>query len=392
MTDRRPDDARARDVSLPIHGGDLAAIARRCGLSPGDLLDFSANLNPLGPPEALLAELATAASDVAGLARYPDPQSLFLRDAIAASLDIESEAIVVGNGAAALFTIALASLRIRRCLVPTPAFSEYAHALQIVGAIESNIALDPERDFTIDAAAVDAALQREGADGLILTNPHNPSGALAEREAVRSIVGDARARGVATIVDEAFIDYAHDESIVREAACGDGTLVAIRSLTKFFAVPALRVGYAVTSPARARLMRGLLPSWPVTTLASRALAAALEDAEFADRSLTGNRIARENFGAELTAIGCLVVPSAANFLLVALPRTAPRSWTVTERLIRESRIVVRDCSSYVGLEAGDHIRVAIRRPHENQRLVDALRRVFDCAQCHDAANDNGLTA
>lgn len=362
----------ARADAAPVHGGDLAAIGRRYGIAPSDLLDFSANLNPLGPPPSLLRELAAAAADVRDLARYPDPESRVLRDVLARHLDIEPDTIVIANGAAALFAVALAACDVRRCVVPTPAFSEYAHALRTIGASERNVPLDPTKNFALDPAALVAAIRDERAEALVVTNPHNPSGALTARETILALDSDVRASGAVTIADEAFVEYALEASITRDAARGDGSLIAIRSLTKFFAVPALRVGYAVTAPQRSRRMRALLPSWPVTTLATRALAAALGDVEFAARSLAANARAREDLARSLRALGCNVVPSTANFLLVGLPPGAPPAAELTQRMIRDSLVVVRDCSSYTGLEAGGYIRVAIRANAENHRLVGAL--------------------
>ena len=201
-------------LAEPVHGGDLAAVGRRYGVDPAELLDFSANLNPLGPPPALLRELIAAAHDVADLGRYPDPDARDLRSALARGLDIEPDAIVVANGAAALLGIALVALDVRRCIVPTPAFSEDRHAVALAGAAWSGIALDRARAFALDPAPVLAAL-RAGGPGVatLITNPHNPSGALASRETVLQLAGDARALGAATIVDEAFIDYVPEASV-----------------------------------------------------------------------------------------------------------------------------------------------------------------------------------
>ncbi|GAC1542388.1 MAG: threonine-phosphate decarboxylase CobD [Vulcanimicrobiaceae bacterium] len=360
---------------MPVHGGDLAEVGRRYGVDPAELLDFSANLNPAGPPAVLVRELALAAADIAELQRYPDPDARGLRTALARHLDIEPDAIVVGNGAAALIGIALAALRVRSCVVPTPAFSEYRHAVTRCGATWSGVALEPARAFALDPAHLLTALRTERADACIITNPHNPSGALTPRDVILELAHDARACGAATIVDEAFIEYAPEATVTRDAAAGDASLLTIRSLTKFFAVPALRVGYAVAAPALARRMRGALPSWPVTTLAARALGAALDDAGYARRAVAENERARSRLAADLSALGCVPNTSAANFLLVALP-PAHSAAELVRRLVLDDRIVVRDCSSYEGLEAGRFVRVAVRSVAENARLISALTRAL----------------
>ncbi|MBD5655736.1 MAG: histidinol-phosphate aminotransferase family protein, partial [Candidatus Eremiobacteraeota bacterium] len=285
------------------------------------------------------------------------------------------DAIVIANGAAALFGIALHALEVERCVVPMPAFSEHRHALATAGAIHSGVPLDPTREFALQPERIVAAIRASDADACLVTNPHNPSGALTPRESMLQLAHDAKSLGTVTIVDEAFIDYAPEASVTRDAAARDA-LVTIRSLTKFFAVPALRVGYAVCDPSLARIMRRAIPSWPVTTLASRAVAVALDDAEFTSRTLVANERERARLAARLAAIGLRANPSATNFLLVSLPEDAPRAPELTQRLVLQSQIVVRDCSSFEGLEAGDYIRVAVRAAAENERLVDALARAL----------------
>jgi threonine-phosphate decarboxylase len=141
------------ELAAPVHGGDLEAVGRRYGVDPAELLDFSANLNPLGPPLSLLHELAAASADVAELQRYPDPEARRLRGTLALQLNVEPNAIVVGNGAAALLGTALAALRVQHCIVPIPAFSEDRHAVTMIGAIWTGVQLDPMRAFALDPRA-----------------------------------------------------------------------------------------------------------------------------------------------------------------------------------------------------------------------------------------------
>jgi hypothetical protein len=245
--------------STPAHGGDLVAIGRRYGVDPASLLDFSANVNPAGPPAPLLRALEAGVRDVAALGRYPDPDAASLRYALARTFDIEPEAIIVANGAAALISTALAALRPGRCVVPTPAFSEYRFAIRAAGAQFYALPLDAEVDFALDPQRVCAAVCGHAAEVCVITNPHNPSGSLTAPGILGSLVTAVRGLGTATIVDEAFIDYSPSSSITREAATTP-QLVVIRSLTKFFGVPSLRVGYAVAHPDFVRRMRAQLPS------------------------------------------------------------------------------------------------------------------------------------
>jgi threonine-phosphate decarboxylase len=353
-----------------VHGGDRDAAAARYGVDPSTLIDLSANINPLGPPAGLLAALRDAACDVTELQRYPEATYRELRSSIAREIVRSDPAsIVVGNGGAALLEAALAHGRPRRCALPVPAFSEYARALAALGIEAVAVPLEAGADFALDAEAFVERVCRSGAQVALLNNPHNPSGALTERRRVLALAGRLADFGCRTIVDEAFIDYVPDESVAAVAATSE-TLTCVRSLTKFFAIPALRVGYAVCSPRNAAAMRARLPSWPVTTLAARAVTAALADGEFASLTRTANARERAWLSERLRCRGVRVLPSAANFVLVELP-SPERSGIVADRLAREFGVLVRDCASYAGL-AGDWLRIAVRTRAESERAIEAL--------------------
>jgi threonine-phosphate decarboxylase len=371
----RPRSLHADGIASVVHGGDLAAIARRYGVDAGDLVDFSANINPLGPPPSLVRELTSAAADLADLGCYPEPDAATLRTALGTHLGVDPEAIVVGNGAAALLEIALAAVEVRRCLVPVPAFSEDRRAIEARGAEFVPFALRARDDFAMRAADTIDAVRSGDADTCLVTNPHNPSGSLTPRSEILSLCDALRAAGKNAIVDEAFIDYVPEASVTAYAA-EHSRVIVVRSLTKFFAVPALRVGYAVCQPAVARRMRSYMASWPITTIAARAIAAALGDYAYAQRTRSANTRERTRLQALLEELGLRVLPSSANFLLFEIPRTIPNTAALVEILVRRSRLVVRDCCSYEGPEAARFIRVAVLDPQTNDRLVAALAQIL----------------
>jgi threonine-phosphate decarboxylase len=358
-----------RDCTLPVHGGDRDAAAALYGVEPSALLDLSANINPLGPPAALIAALNENAGDIAALQRYPEPTYRELRARIGGELQVDPASIVVGNGAAALLEAALAEARASRCALPVPAFSEYGRALTALRIEAVPVPLDPAADFVLDTEAFLERVRRSGAEVALLNNPHNPSGTLTDRARILELADRLAASGCRTIVDEAFIDYVPGDSVVGAAAESE-RLTCVRSLTKFFAVPALRIGYAVCSPGRASALRAQLPSWPVTALAAHAVVAAFDDCDFARRTRSVNAVERAWLSERLRGLGVRVLPSAANFVLVELP--APqRSGTVTARLARDSGVLVRDCASYADL-AGEWIRIAVRTRAESERVIEGL--------------------
>lgn len=344
------------------HGGDVDRVAREAGIPAERLLDFSANVNPMGLPAAAAERLAREARDPRSVSHYPNPEALELRGLLSRRLDVPSECIAIGAGADSLIHAAVRALQPKRCLIPIPAFSEYERACLALGC-----------------EAITLPLAAEAGDLIVLNNPHNPTGACSSRAEMLDRLDAARANSCSVLADEAFIDYAPHAAITSEAATRPG-VIAIRSLTKFFGCPGLRVGYAVAAPETAHRVTAQLPPWPVTTLALNALAEALRDVNYARETIERNQQARTRLAAALTSLGLHVFPSAANFLFLRIPDGFP-ALQVRDQLIREHAILVRECDSFAGIERGRFLRVAVRLENENARLIEALASVFGGLSC-----------
>jgi len=355
-------------TSRAIHGGDIARAAQSIGVAPGEILDFSANVNPLGLPARARERLRRDLQDEWLLSQYPDPDATELRTALGERLHVPLECMVVGAGADCLIHAAVRALACARCVIPVPAFAEYERAAGSRGCEVHRIPLADAAHF-----------KPEPRDLVVINNPHNPTGACLTQAEMRQRIAWIRAAGAVVLADEAFVDYVPDAAITREAAAQDG-IIAIRSLTKFFGCPGLRVGYAVASAKTARAVATQLPAWPVTTPALNALAEAVRDAEYTCATLEANLHARTALVRQLAGLGCRIHPPAANFVFFEIPRGL-ESAAIRARLLREHRILVRDCTSFEGIEPGRYLRVAVRRENENQRLIDALAAVFDRNSC-----------
>jgi threonine-phosphate decarboxylase len=361
-------------IGTYTHGGDVDRVARDAGIAVERLLDFSANVNPMGLPARAAERLAREAGDPHRVSHYPDPHATELRQLLSRQLDVPGECIVIAAGADSLIHAAVRALRPKRCLVPIPAFSEYERASWAYGCEVVTIPLTPE--WALDRQLLQAA---EAGDLVVFNNPHNPTGACVNREEMLDRIDAMRAAGCFVLADEAFIDYAPHAAITREAASRPG-VIAIRSLTKFFGCPGLRVGYAVAAPEPARSLAAQLPAWPVTSLALNALAEALCDVEYARTAIEGNQKARIRLSAELGRLGLHVFSAAANFLFLRLPNGFP-ALQVRDQLIREHAILVRECDSFAGIERGRFLRVAVRLENENARLIEGLASVFGGSSC-----------
>jgi L-threonine-O-3-phosphate decarboxylase len=351
------------------HGGDRAALARRSARPAQSLLDFSANINPLGMPAGARAALVGAIDE---LGHYPDPNCTDLRAAIAAHLGVAPERIVVGNGAEQLIWWLPRLLTARRVLVTAPAYVDYQRAAEVWGRPVESLQLSAADGFALDLGRLSARLQP--GDLIWIGQPNNPTGRLLPPELLRAAV--IAHPEVDWAVDEAFIDFVGGTgSAVRWE---QPNLIVLRSMTKFYALAGLRLGYAVLAPGRAAALTRLLPEWSVNTLAAAAGRALLTDPglpSFARRTreLIGHE--RQRLCIALRALGLTVFDSAANYLLLRLPADGPRAAELGSRILLEDGIAVRLCSNYAGLDAR-YLRVAVRTGAENQRLLAALARLL----------------
>lgn len=354
---------------FPIHGGQLRHLAERFAIPVSQLLDFSANINPEGPPQAVLAALRESLDDLSVLTNYPDLQQAELRQSIARYAGVRPQNIAVANGFVPLLEAALRALPIRRCLLPVPAFVEYRRALTRSQVEIIPHALMAASDFHYDAEAMVTGKQ----DALLFANPQNPSGVVCPREALLHLVARAAERDVFVLIDEAFIDYLPEHSLVPDIDRFPNVIV-FRSLTKFYGVPGLRVAYAVASQEIVSLLHENLTPWPITTLASRAVSAAFEDEPYANHTRLLNLQRRVHLQTEIEALGIHTYPSAANFLLLQMPSFVDPVdfW---ERMIVEHHVVLRSCLNYENL-SGEHLRAAVRNEQENARLIQAVSQVL----------------
>jgi threonine-phosphate decarboxylase len=354
---------------LPLHGGQLRQIAEQFGIPAAELLDFSPNINPEGPPAAVLSLLRSSLDNPSTLTSYPDLSETDLKRSLAHYAGVGFENILVGNGFVPLLDAVLRTLRIRSCRLPVPAFVEYRRALTRAQIEIVPHTLTCESDFGYDIEAMLSGTQ----DAILLANPQNPSGVLAGREALLQLTRGAAARNKYVLLDEAFIDYCPESSLAGETDRYPN-LIVFRSLTKFFGMPGLRVAYAVTNPEMSGLLDEAIAPWSVTTLASLAAGAAVEDKPYATRTLALNGERRSRLQKAIDALGVRVYPSAANFLLFRLPDSVD-SEALWNRMILDHRVVLRNCANYEALTDG-HFRAAVRNDSENDRLIEALMQVL----------------
>ncbi len=355
-----------------IHGGNLTRAALKYGFQPDQFIDFSSNINPLGPPPAVPAAVA---ANLDRICHYPDPDCTELRSVLADYLRTRPDYLLMGNGTAELIYLLVRVIKRRRALIPVPTFSEYGLAvLSLDGAVQE-LPMNADEGFDLPLRQVLDALP--GADILFLCNPNNPTGRLIPPEAVQEILEIARNKKITVVVDEAFMDFVPDGEHFSVLRLVDRypNLVVLYSLTKFFGIPGLRLGALVAADNLVSQMACARDPWSVNVLAQVAGVAALRDREHMEMTRKLVQTEKQFLFAGLSQLpGIKPLPGEANFLLVDVGMSGITSDTLVELTGRRG-ILIRDCKSFSGL-AGQYIRLAVRTRPENEKLLQVMQQIL----------------
>ncbi|WP_379969819.1 threonine-phosphate decarboxylase CobD [Ectobacillus sp. sgz5001026] len=352
------------------HGGDLLTAEKLFDTPAGDFLDFSANINPLGPPAFVMKRLQ---DQLKTIIHYPDPAQRLLKQKLAEKLSVLPENILIGNGAAECMALAILGLQPETVGIVYPCFSEYEQLTRSYGAKVKSIYGKREYNYKPDMSSIQMLLAET--DLVFLGHPNNPTGILYTKEELMQIASFAQQTHTYVIMDEAFIDFIPVDKQVTLLTKMKAFqhIVFIRSMTKFYAIPGLRLGYAISQPDIIAKLQKKQVTWSVNQLALAAGEACLEEQEYEQQTITLIEEQRSYVTRFITErLGWFVFPGQANFLLIRLPNeleAADLQWKLGKK-----GILIRSCSMYPGLTSHD-VRIAIRTKHENDRLLQALQEV-----------------
>lgn len=359
----------------PSHGGNVHAAARELHRPVGSILDFSASINPLSPSRQVVRALHEAASLIE---HYPDPECVSLKRTMAHYWKFPPERVLVGSGSTELIDVIPRALSIRSAVIVGPTYGEYARAVRHAGGRPGMVLARKEDNYRppleeVVRRLVDQHRGRQAIDAVFLCHPNSPTGRACGHDDLRALFRAAERTRSWVILDESFIEYCGELTCVPYLR-SSSRLIILRSFTKFYGLPGLRIGYSLSSSSVAALLKRFLPPWSVSAVAQRAAEAAIMDERHARRSLRYIEKERARLALRLSSLeGVTVVPSSANFLLIELP--APlRARAITADLRRQA-MLVRDCSSVEGCTSR-MIRIAVRASRDNDRLISALARLL----------------
>jgi len=361
-----------------LHGGNIYRLAEALGIGENRIIDFSASINPLGVPKSVISAIGEHGKY---LFNYPDPDAKKLRLHIARQYKINPEFIICGNGSTELIYLIARALQPKKVLIPEPTFSEYERAILTTSRKSVSFGdplrrevrsqkLRQENNFDISPEEFIKALSRltphaSRSNMAFLCNPNNPTGRLLKKKEVLKIAESAKKLKCYLVVDEAFIDFRPEDSVVREVR-NNPYLIVLRSLTKFYALSGLRIGYGVLPLNVVDIVNRYKEPWTVNALAQTAGIAALNDTDYKKATFKAIKQEKDFLEKEFERLDINYIPSEANYYLLRLNNAKKAI-----QILRNAGILVRDCSNFKGLDSS-YIRVAVKSNRDNKRLLKEL--------------------
>lgn len=342
------------------HGGNIYKYAEEFNISESRIIDFSASINPLGLPLSVIHGIQGINSS---MYHYPDPEAKKLREALSIYHGIDAESIICGNGSTELIYLCARALKPKTVIIPAPTFSEYERACIITGAKIKYFFLNKNDSFDLDSHKFINSMN--GCEMAFICNPNNPTGRLIKTDDLLQVADSAKRFKCYLVIDEAFIDFLPEYSIIKEVQ-NNPYLIVLRSMTKFYALSAIRLGFGVFHQSIVEKILHNKEPWTVSTIAQKAGIAALKDVDYKKETFRiiseGKRLMEEG----LKVLSIEYIPSKVNYYLLRMPNA--------QQIIADlykSYILVRNCSNFRGLD-NTYVRVAVKSPEHISRLLEEI--------------------
>lgn len=338
-----------------VHGGDI--------YKHKNMIDFSANINPLGLPRGVKMALLESIDKVI---HYPDVQCEKLTEKLAEKYGIKKEYIFCGNGAADIIFAATVALKPRKSLILAPTFAEYEQALSAIGSKIYCYKLKEENGFQVKEDFLKSITK--DLDMIFLCNPNNPTGEVIPKSLLMKIIEKCHKNSVILVIDEcfnSFLEQGEKISVIKEVERFDN-LIVVNAFTKLYAMPGIRLGFGAISNERIHgFINKSTQPWNVSLLAQEAGIAALDEKDYVAKTRKLIETERKYLIEEIGNSGYQVYGSKANYIFF-------KGETGLFEKCLSHDILIRDCSNYRGLEDG-YYRIAVRTHEENKKLIETLQ-------------------
>ncbi|MEX2416736.1 MAG: threonine-phosphate decarboxylase CobD [Paenibacillaceae bacterium] len=356
-------------MKWPSHGGQPKYIKKLFALSElHQILDFSANLNPLGPP-AWVRDAWSEGFDQTAV--YPDPSYLDARMAIAEHEGLRPEQVVLTNGGAEAIFLAAKRIQGGRALIVHPTFGEYEQACAHYGIQIERVYLREEDRFSFPCDQVMEAISSVNA--IFLCRPNNPTGTAVEEEALKNVLDCAVRNEVLVVIDEAFADFMPvPKKGLTDWVRRFPNLLLLRSMTKMFTIPGIRLGYALTQEETASAMRADQIPWSVNGAAAALVPGLMRDTAFVNMTREWLVEQWAALRSRLIALRFDVSSSCVNFYLLRDLERLEQTQELYLFLLNKG-LLARHTTTFPGLD-GRYLRLAVRSAEENEQLLNVLSR------------------
>ena len=361
-----------RNLTPYFHGGNVWEVSEKYDIPVDQLIDFSISTNPLGAPETALESIR---EHLKLIKHYPDPDPEWLLEALAKSAGVASDNVVVGNGSTELIYL-FNEVFLEdgyEAVIPVPTFSEYKAAIERFGGNMTFLNCDSSKNFHLNVEELEKTISIKTRI-VFICNPNSPTGVFYEKEDILRIIKFAAERNVLVFLDEDYIDFVDDGKrySMAEYVNEYNNLFVLRSLTKFFGLAGVRIGFGIGSPDLVKFLKKAKMPWSVNSLAMFATETAVKDTDFIKKSRLLVSKNRKEMQEMFKSIPWLkVYPSETNFLLVEIIQGDLNSTQIREGLAKKG-LLIRDCKDFDGLN-NRFFRVTVRRPDENKKLIEQIK-------------------
>ncbi|MFD6206595.1 threonine-phosphate decarboxylase CobD [Peribacillus sp. NPDC060253] len=349
-------------MSLPTHGSNPHYLYEALEIEmPESVLDFSANINPLGPP-LRIKERWTEFFD--GILQYPDPHAVELTKSIAKKEALPEQAVLVGNGGAEIIMLVANKLANKKVLIIQPAFAEYAEACLAAGCeVDFHQLEEPEWQLDLDRLIP----RLSNYDAIFLCTPNNPTGVSFKRDDVKELINECQKADCLVVMDEAFYDFTEDSFSYASLINQFPHLLILRSMTKIFAIPGLRIGYLLAAPDIIKRVKTYKPHWSVNHVALEVGKICLAEEAYMRKTRDYIQLQKQKLFRFYEEQGLIVSNSTVNFYLVK-----DESLSLFPFLLKKG-IVPRHTYNFPGLD-GLWLRFAVKSERDNEALMEGVRQ------------------
>lgn len=358
-----------------FHGSDLEKIEKIYGVKKEDIISFSANVNPLGISYKLREELPTR---IDAISTYPDREYTALRKAISNYIHTDYENILVGNGSTELISLVIQLMKPEKALIIGPTYSEYEHEIELGGGRSRYFRLRETNDFILQEEALFDALTAD-TDLLVICNPNNPTSSQITRKTMRNILDHCKEKGIFVMVDETYVEFSENSDEITSIPLTEyyNNIIILRGISKFFAAPGLRLGYAVCGNRKLlKEMDSFKNPWTINSLAAIAGEIMFQDEAYIQDTIRLISSERERICGILDKHSSVkYYKPHANFILLHIEKENITSEELFEAAIRRG-LMIRDCSSFPFLD-NKYIRFCFMNPKDNDALLDVLFEHLD---------------